>query len=72
MKHTTLYNTVARNPCAFCKLKNCSLTVKQVKEKQCLSKQCYHLVKYKHPWWDQRERDKEKRKANKQIEELLF
>lgn len=72
MKHTTLYNTVARSPCAYCRLKNCSLTVKQVKTKQCLSKNCHHLVKYKHAWWEQRDRDKAKKKANKQIDELLI
>ena len=72
MKHTTLYNTVARSPCAYCRLKNCSLTAKQVKAKQCLSKNCFHLVKYDHEFWKQRERIKAKKKANKQINELLI
>lgn len=73
MKHTTLYNTVARSPCAYCKKKGCSLTVKQVKAKKCLKKNCWHLVKYKnHEWWKQRELAKAKKKANKQINDLLI
>lgn len=73
MKHITLYNTVARSPCAYCKLKNCSLTAKQVKSKECLKKHCFHLVKYEnHEYWKQRERAKAKKKANKQIDALLI
>ena len=73
MKHTTLYNTVANSPCGYCCLKNCSLTVKQVKSKKCLKKKCFHLVKYEsHEWWHQRELAKAKKKANKQIAELLI
>ena len=66
MKHKTLYNTYARSPCGYCKKKECSLTVKQVKSKQCLSKNCWHLVKYEsHEWWKQREIIKQKKKAKK-------
>lgn len=72
MKHTTLYNTVARSPCAYCKLKCVSLTYHQVKEKECLKKNCRHLVKYDHEVWKQRERAKAKKKANKQIDMLLI
>ena len=71
MKHTTLYNTVARSPCAYCKKKCVSLTYRQVKEKECLKKNCWHLVKYDHEVWRQRDRAKAKKKANKQIDELL-
>lgn len=73
MKHTTLNNTVARSPCAYCKKKCVSLTVKQVKSKECLKKNCWHLVKYEsHEWWKQRERDKAKKKANRNIMELTI
>ena len=72
MKHTTLHNTVARSPCAYCRQKCVSLTWKQVKSKQCLKKECWYLVKYDHEVWRQRELQKERKKANKQIEELLF
>lgn len=72
MKYTTLHNTVARSPCAYCRQKHISLTWKQVKSKQCLKKGCWYLVKYDHEVWRQRELQKERKKANKQIEELLF
>ena len=73
MKHTTLYNTVARSPCAYCKKKCVSLTWKQVKTKKCLSKKCWYLKKYEnHEVWKQRALNKEKKKANKQIDELLI
>ena len=65
MKHETLNNTYAKKPCAYCKLKDVSLTVKQVKEKECLKKQCWHLKKYKHEWWIQREAIKKKKKEKK-------
>ena len=72
MKYTTLYNTQARSPCAYCKKKCVSLTWKQVKTKECLKKNCWHLVKYDHEVWRQRELTKAKKKANKQIEMLLI
>ena len=65
MKHETLNNTYAKKPCAYCKLKKCSLTVKQVRAKECLKKECWHLVKYDHEWWKQREAIKKKKKENK-------
>jgi len=72
MKHTTLYNTVARSPCAYCKKKCVSLTYRQVKTKECLKKNCWYLVKYDHEVWRQRNKLKEKKKADKQIDMLLI
>ena len=74
MKYKTLHNTIARSPCGYCKQKRVSLTWHQVDEtKKCVRKDCRHFVKYKnHPIWKQREREKEKKKANKQIESLLI
>jgi hypothetical protein len=66
MMYLTLNNTYARSPCAYCKLHHCSLTVKQVKQRACLGKQCHHLSKYHtHEWWAQREALKAKKKQNK-------
>lgn len=67
MMHKTLHDTYARSPCAYCRLKKCSLTVKQVKTKECLKKQCWYLVKYDHEWWKQRELVKQKKKMKKEI-----
>lgn len=59
--------------CGYCRHHQCCMTAKQVKAKKCVSKQCHYLVKYEnHEYWKQRQRDKEKKKANKQINELLF
>lgn len=65
MMHRTLNNTVAKSPCAYCRLHGCSLTVKQIKGKECLKKNCWHLVKYEHEWWRQRELIKTKKKMKK-------
>ena len=62
----TLYNCYSDNCCAYCKLHGCSMTVKQMKKKECLKKQCFHLQKNEnHDIWRQRERMKEIRKERK-------
>ena len=62
----TLYNGCSDNCCAYCKLHHCSMTVKQMRMKECLQKQCWHLDKNEdHPYWRQRAVVKEKRKARK-------
>ena len=65
MKHETLYHTYAKKPCGYCKQKGVSITVPQLKKKECLKKQCWHLVKYDHEYWTQREAIKKKKKENK-------
>lgn len=63
-----LYGTHSNNICAVCKLHDTGVTVKQMRQKQCLSKQCRHLQKVEtHEYWSQRERTKAKRK-NRKIE----
>lgn len=62
----TLYNTYSDNCCAYCKHHCCSMTVKQMKKKECLKKQCHYLVKNEeHDIWRQRDRMKEIRKERK-------
>lgn len=57
-----LFNTYSNNCCAYCKHHNCSMTVKQMKAKGCLQKQCWYLVKNEqHQYWKQREATKQKR-----------
>ena len=52
--------------CAFCKHHLCHLTVKQVRQHECLKKQCWHLQKNEnHDWWRHRDIMKQKRKAKK-------
>ena len=59
---TCLYNTHSDNVAAFCKKHRCGMTVKQIRCRECLGKQCWYLVKNQdHPWWKQREILKRKR-----------
>lgn len=61
-----LFNTFSDNCCAHCKYHNCSITVRQMRAKDCLRKQCKHLVKNEaHPYWKQREITKQRRKNRK-------
>lgn len=63
-----LFNTQSDNVAAYCRLHHCSITVKQMKCKNCLQKECRHLVKNEnHQYWRQRELAKQKRKNRKQM-----
>ena len=63
-----LFNTQSDNVAAYCRYHNCSMTVKQMRCKNCLQKECFHLVKNDdHPYWKQREATKQKRKTRKQL-----
>lgn len=63
----TLYNGCSDNCCAYCKFHHCSMTVKQMKLKECLQKQCRHFVRnVDHQYWRQRNVAKQKRKARKE------
>ena len=54
--------------CAFCRHHHCYLTVKQVRQHECLQKQCWYLQKNEHhSWWRQREVLKQKRKERRSI-----
>lgn len=61
-----LYGTCSENCAGYCHLHGAGLTVKQIRNKDCLAKNCWHLEKKEHEWWNQRERTKEKRKNRKE------
>ena len=62
-----LFNTCSNNVAAYCKHHHCGMTVKQIKAKNCLGKQCWYLQKNEsHEWWKQREITKQKRKERKE------
>lgn len=62
-----LFGTCSDNVAAYCKLHRRCMTVKQMRCKNCLQKECWHLAKNEeHPYWKQRELMKQKRKARKQ------
>lgn len=50
----------------YCWKHNCHLTSTQVKNKQCLQKQCDALERYEHEFWRQRELTKAKRKNRRE------
>lgn len=53
--------------CAFCTHHKCHLTVKQLKQHDCLKKQCHYLHKHEdHDWWRQRALVKQKRVKRKE------
>lgn len=54
---------------AYCKLHRCNMSVRQMKNRQCLQKICRHLRKREqHPYWEQQARKHEARKARKEGE----
>ena len=61
----SLYNTeISEKRCVgYCWHHHCYVTVTQIKQKECLKKQCGALEKYEHEYWRQRELTKSKRKA---------
>ena len=65
----SLYNTeiTEKRAVAYCKRHHCYITSTQVKHKECLNKQCYHLEKREHEFWKQRELKKQRRKQRKDI-----
>ena len=64
----TLYGceTFYRKCPAYCKFHHKYLTTHQLKEKQCLGKQCKLLLKIEHPYWQFRNKKKQLKKANKE------
>lgn len=64
---TCLFNTHSDNVAAWCSHHHCYMTVKQMRNKECLKKQCNYLKKNEaHQYWRQRELVKQKRKARKE------
>lgn len=54
--------------CAYCTHHFCHLTVKQLKQHECLQKQCWYLQKNEqHDWWRQREVIRQKRRERKEM-----
>ena len=61
-----MFNTQSDNVAAYCKHHHCCMTVKQIKTKNCLGKQCWYLIRNEeHNWWKQREITKKQRKDRK-------
>lgn len=65
----SLYNTeiTEKRAVGYCHRHHCYVTSTQLKQKECLSKQCYHLEKKDHEFWYQRELKKQRRKNKKGV-----
>ena len=61
----SLYNTeITEKRCVgYCWHHRCHVTSTQIKQKECLKKQCHALERYDHEFWRQRELAKKRRKA---------
>ena len=51
-----------KRPVGYCRLHKKTMSLRQIKRKACLKKKCRHLVRCKHPYWEQREQEKRKKK----------
>lgn len=54
------------NPAAYCRKHKCCMTVRQIKNRECLNKQCGALSPLEHPYWEHREYIKQKKKEKKE------
>ena len=69
----TLYHSYSDKICAYCELHECGMTVKQMKKKQCLQKQCHYFHRNEnHQIWYQRELVKNHRKVRKEALRLIW
>lgn len=59
-----LYNTQIseRRVVGYCHKHHCYASATQIRQKECLKKQCTYLERYEHEFWRQRELTKMKRK----------
>ena len=64
-----LYNTMIsdRRTIGFCWKHKCYLTATQLRQKECLKKQCNALERYEHEFWRQRELLKARKKSKKVV-----
>ena len=62
----SLYNTEIneKRVVGYCYRHHCYLSCTQLKQKECLKKQCHHLKKHEHEYWKQRDLKKIKKKEN--------
>lgn len=63
----SLYNTQLneKHAIAYCWHHHCYVSVAQLKQKECLKKQCDALEKREHEYWKQRELAKARKKAKR-------
>lgn len=74
MTHTqTLYGLYGsqisrRNAIGYCRKHGAHLTVKSMKQHECLKKGCFHLKKHEeNPYWEEREKLRLEKKNKKKV-----
>lgn len=69
--YRSIFGHLINNPAAYCKHHRGYLSVKQIKNKQCLGKCCRHFRKIEdHEWWTQRENIKKMKQQRKRLKKL--
>lgn len=64
----TIFGGRPNNPAAYCAFHHGALTVKEMKRKGCLGKQCWHLQKNEqHEYWKQRALQKARKESRRVI-----
>ena len=65
----SLYNTKIneRRAIGFCHKHKCYVTTTQIRQKECLKKQCNALEKHEHEFWHQRELTKMRKKNRRNV-----
>lgn len=62
----TIYGGKPKNPVAYCAFHHGTLTVKEMKKRGCLGKECYHLQRNEqHEYWNQRAIQKARKSGTK-------
>ena len=66
-KKSCLLGGKPENCVGYCHYHKCTVTLRQMKNRKCLLKQCPRLQRYEnHPYWKQRERAKEAKRKRKE------
>ena len=60
----------SQNPVAYCAYHKMTLSVNQMKAKECLSKNCNRLVRKEHDYWIQYDKQIEKKKQIKELKKM--
>lgn len=69
----TIYGGLVENPAAYCNLHHGSMTVKEIRKRECLKKQCWHLQKNEeHEYWRQRAVQKAKKVNSKHQNSVIY
>ena len=60
------------NPPAYCVLHKCHLSMRNIRKRRCIEKQCFHMKKLEHPYWEYMEIMKKKRKERRESRKELI